>query len=154
MGFLMNDMYVIGKKELEKVPLWGPALSFFGVKIDRSNPQQAMGALRKVFTMLKEGESFLIFPEGTRSLDGNLLPFMKGSMKIPFKTGVKIIPFVVNGTEKIMPKGKIYIKHSPVKVIFLDIIDPKEYENDQVLSDYIWNLMNEERKKNLLEGKL
>lgn len=146
MGFIKNDAYFLGKKELEKIPLWGPSLSFFGIKIDRNNTQQAIGALKKVFTMLKEGQSLLIFPEGTRSTTGNLLPFMKGSLKIAYKSGVKILPFVVDGTEEIMPKGKIYIKHAKVKVKILSIVDPKSFTSDQELSDFVWNLMDRERR--------
>lgn len=94
------------KKELLKVPFFGWGLRAIGaISLDRANFLQSVEALKKAAAALNRGWSLLVYPEGTRSPDGNLLPFKKGAFVIAVATGLPILPVTVNGSSKILPKG-------------------------------------------------
>lgn len=94
------------KKELVKIPVFGWALARTGaVAIDRSNTAHAVERLRKSVDKLKGGWSLLIYPEGTRTLDGNVQRFKKGGFMLAVNTGIPILPVTVNGAFKMLPKS-------------------------------------------------
>ena len=97
------------KKELLHIPLFGWAIRCTGpIAIDRSNTAKSIEILnRGKDDILKDGWSVLIYPEGTRTPDGNLLPFKKGAFMMAVKSGFPILPVVCNGAFKIMPKKSI-----------------------------------------------
>jgi len=94
------------KKELLKIPVFGSALGRTGaVSLDRSNTAQSVERLRKSVDKLKGGWSLLIYPEGTRTRDGNVQPFKKGAFMLAVNTGIPILPVTVNGAFKVLPKS-------------------------------------------------
>lgn len=94
------------KRELVKIPVFGWGLARTGaVSIDRSNTAQAVERLRKSVDKLKGGWSLLIYPEGTRTRDGNVQPFKKGAFMLAVNTGIPILPVTVNGAFKMLPKS-------------------------------------------------
>ena len=106
------------KKELLRIPLFGWGLISIGaVSIDRSNPSKARKAVLGAMERLKDGWSVLIYPEGTTTHDGLMLPFKRGPFILAVKTGVPILPVTCNGAFKIMPKGSRLIKPGHVKVV-------------------------------------
>jgi len=86
---------------------------------------------------LREGRSFVLFPEGTRSADGNLREFRKGSLKIALRTKVKILPVVIDGTINVTPKGSIFIRPNKVKLKILEPLDPSKFENEESLRGFL-----------------
>jgi 1-acyl-sn-glycerol-3-phosphate acyltransferase len=107
------------KKELLNIPLFGWALARTGaISLDRSNREQAVKSLEAAVDKLKDGWSVLIYPEGTRSPDGQLLSFKKGAFMMAVHTGIPILPVTCNGAHKIMPKKtlRIYPGHVTVTV--------------------------------------
>jgi 1-acyl-sn-glycerol-3-phosphate acyltransferase len=76
-----------------------------------------------------------IFPEGTRSLDGRLLPFKKGPFYLALETGCPIVPITILGTYEILPKGKYFIqpKKAVAQIVFHDPIWPKDFADRDVL---------------------
>lgn len=94
------------KKELRKVPLFGLALETSrNLFIDRSRGSDALESIKRGVAQLPEGTSILIFPEGTRSWDGQLLPFKKGGFVIARDGGLPILPVTIRGSHDRLPKG-------------------------------------------------
>ncbi|MFH0960754.1 MAG: lysophospholipid acyltransferase family protein [Pseudomonadota bacterium] len=95
------------KRELFKIPVWGLALWSTGaIAIDRSNSAKAIERLnREKDEKLKDGWSVVIYPEGTRTPDGNLKDFKKGAFMMAVQTGIPILPVVCNGAFKVLPKN-------------------------------------------------
>ncbi len=105
------------KKELTRIPVFGWGLVRTGaVSLNRSDPQKSMEALRAGSGKLTGGWSLLIYPEGTRSPDGNLLPFKKGAFVLAVSTGIPILPVTVNGAHKVLPKHSLNIRPGLVVV--------------------------------------
>ncbi len=93
------------KRELLRIPVFGWALAGTGaIAIDRSNKETAVASLNQAKNKLSNGWSMLIYPEGTRTPDGKLLPFKKGPFMMAVQTGLPILPVTSNGAFKILPK--------------------------------------------------
>jgi 1-acyl-sn-glycerol-3-phosphate acyltransferase len=138
----------IAKKELEKAPIIASFIKSLGsVFIDRKNPSQAAKALRELRKKLLEGRKLALFPEGTRTLDGNVKKFKKGSLMIPYRYGIKIVPVSIDGTYYMNKKGEHLIKPHKVKIKIFKAIDPKDFENENELIEYIYNLIASEVNK-------
>ena len=91
------------KTELWKHPVVGAVLDTLGmVPIDRDRPDRAIESLNRAGA---ERPSLVIFPEGTRSRTGALLPFRKGAFVLAIATGLPIVPVVCRGTRRLMPRG-------------------------------------------------
>jgi 1-acyl-sn-glycerol-3-phosphate acyltransferase len=105
------------RREVLGIPLFGRALVRAGsIGINRSSRAQAVASLQKVRDVLADGWSVLIFPEGTTTLDGNLLPFKKGAFMLAIQTGAPILPVTCSGTFKILPRGKKIFRPGHVTV--------------------------------------
>jgi 1-acyl-sn-glycerol-3-phosphate acyltransferase len=107
----------LAKAELFKIPIFGRGMRGAGyISIDRSNRHSAFDSLAKAAASIRNGTSVMIFPEGTRSLDGRLLPYKKGGFVMAIDAGVPIVPVVIAGTHAIMPKGRLAIRRQKVQV--------------------------------------
>ena len=107
----------LAKAELFKIPLFGRSMRSAGyISIDRSNRKSAFQSLKKAAEMIRNGTSVMIFPEGTRSGDGILLPFKKGGFVLAVDAGVPIVPIRISGTHNIMPKGRLLISRGKVRI--------------------------------------
>jgi 1-acyl-sn-glycerol-3-phosphate acyltransferase len=96
----------IAKKELFVVPFLGWALKIGrNISIDRKNPRKALKSMGEAARRIRDGMNVIIFPEGTWSKDGTLLPFKKGGFSLALRTGVPIIPVGIKGTGKLQPEG-------------------------------------------------
>jgi 1-acyl-sn-glycerol-3-phosphate acyltransferase len=106
LGCLPVQFRWLAKAELFRIPIFGRAMSGAGyVKIDRSNQESAFKSIDQVAAKMKNGVSVMIFPEGTRSEDGNVKPFKKGGFVMAVDTGAPIVPVILRGTRSIMAKG-------------------------------------------------
>lgn len=106
-GYFPHDFRWIAKKELFRIPFFGPAMLRSGIiPMDRSHGREALRSLNKAAVQIAGGTSVLIFPEGTRSTDGRLKPFKTGAVMLAIKAGVPVVPIGFNGTHEILPKGK------------------------------------------------
>jgi 1-acyl-sn-glycerol-3-phosphate acyltransferase len=128
----MRTLFVI-KKELFKIPLFGYVIRNMGlIPIDRSESRQALIAMKNSVAALKEGFSITIFPEGTRTCDGNLQPFKRGAFLLAEQTGFEIAPFVVAGTFYIFPRNNFRIKGGKCKITFLKPIEAGKYKSKEL----------------------
>jgi 1-acyl-sn-glycerol-3-phosphate acyltransferase len=111
------------KKELLKIPFFGWALGRTGaVSIDRSDKARAVATLRGGASKLRDGWSLLIYPEGTRTSDGNLQPFKKGAFMLAIQTGAPILPVTINGAFKLWPKHSLRLRSGRIAITIGDPI--------------------------------
>lgn len=122
-GWLPVDLKWVMKKELGRVPVIGIACKALGhIFLDRSNREAAVASLQFAKENLRPGSSILFFPEGTRSDDGQLMPFKKGAFVMAKDMDLPILPITLAGTDKILPNGTLALRpgkaqmiiHSPV----------------------------------------
>ena len=120
------------KKELFSIPVFGWSMRQAGhIAVDRSENFSNYKTILKIIRLLKSGESILIFPEGTRSRDGALGKFKRGSLMIAFRAGAPIVPVAISGSYKIMPPGAKLIRPGKVRVSVgrpIYIENRKEYD--------------------------
>ena len=121
-------MRFVAKKELFRFPIFAQGMRAVGmIPIDRSNSEQARKSLEEAAKTLQNGVSVLIFPEGTRSLDGKIKPFKKGGFVLALKSGLPIMPMVFTGSLNILRKKSIKIHKGAIHVYFLDEVDVSQY---------------------------
>jgi 1-acyl-sn-glycerol-3-phosphate acyltransferase len=134
LGYLPGNNRFAAKKEMFDEPVLGAVLRTLGmIPIDRANPLEAIQQLNQLNT---GGYSTIIFPEGTRSRDGKLLPFKKGPFVAAIHLGVPIVPVVCKGTQRVMPKGKyLSIVPGEVEIVVLEPITTAglSYEDREAL---------------------
>lgn len=123
------------KRELMKIPLLGTAMRMGKfVPVARSQSREdARRSTEAAAEALHAGLHLLVFPEGTRSADGRLLPFKKGAFFMAEATGALIVPIIVSGTAEMMPKGTNAIRSGSATVAFLQPIDPAKYSSREEL---------------------
>jgi len=108
-------IHILYKQELHQIPLMGMAFDIGGfVAVDRADRRKSIASVDTAVESLRRGNSFLIFPEGTRSRTGELLPFKKGGFIMALQAQVPVIPVAVSGGRASMRKGSAIVR--PVKV--------------------------------------
>lgn len=147
---LPHRVTVLVKKELFKIPIFGRAMRMGDfVPIDRHDRDAAVASVREAEATVRRGLHMVIFPEGTRSRDGRLLPFKKGPFYLAMETGVPIVPVTILGTEKLLPKGKVLARPGEVEVVFHQPVDPQQHpDRDDLMNtvrDAIASALPEER---------
>ena len=117
LAYLPVQFRWLAKAELFKIPIFGRAMRGAGyVKIDRFNREAAFESINEAAGKMKNGVSVMIFPEGTRSLDGNIRSFKKGGFIMAVDAGVPIVPVVIKGTWPIMDKSSLRINTGEVSL--------------------------------------
>jgi len=108
-------MHILYKAEINAIPILARAFRFGGfIPVDRRNKEAALRSIEAGAASLRAGNSFLIFPEGTRSRDAELLPFKKGGFIMAIKAQVPIVPVAIQGARAAMQKGSAIVR--PVSV--------------------------------------
>jgi 1-acyl-sn-glycerol-3-phosphate acyltransferase len=113
---LFPRLRILYKAELRKLPILVRAFDVAGfVPLERGNRDQSLPAIERAAESLREGNSFLIFPEGTRSRSGELLPFKKGGFIMALKGQAPIVPVAITGAREALRKGSFIIW--PVRIV-------------------------------------
>jgi 1-acyl-sn-glycerol-3-phosphate acyltransferase len=122
----------IAKIELSRIPVFGGAMRQAGhVFIDRSDLRQAIRAMRAAGARMREdGLTLGVFPEGTRSRDGRLQPFRKGSFVLAIETGTRLVPVAIQGGRAILPKGRRLLHPGPMRVCCAPAIELDRLERE------------------------
>jgi 1-acyl-sn-glycerol-3-phosphate acyltransferase len=117
--YLPFQFRIIHKKELLSYPIVGWHLKRSGqICIDQQNPARSIGNIRSAVKSLKAGMPLAIFPEGGRSRDGVVLPFMAGAFFMAIKAQVPVVPVALVGTYDLLPMDTYHIKSQPMEVRF------------------------------------
>jgi 1-acyl-sn-glycerol-3-phosphate acyltransferase len=142
----------IGKIELKKIPVFGTALLRAGhFLIDRKDHDRAMAGIREAGQVLQHhGLSVVFAPEGTRSPDGQLLPFKKGAFVMAIETGIPLLPVTIDGTTRSLAKGSLWATEAEVTVTIHEPVPTADltYEDRNELIEKVRGIM----EKTLLSG--
>ena len=118
------------KAELRKVPFVGTGCKAAGhIFIDRRSTKAAMESLKEVEKQLVNGVCTVIFPEGTRSLNGEVGRVKRGAFQIAWDLGLPIIPLSLDGCYEVLPKGKPFVYRAPVHMHIGEPIDLKQFSD-------------------------
>ena len=118
------------KAELRKVPFVGTACKAAGhIFVDRRNAKAAMESLREIEKQLTNGVCTVIFPEGTRSLNGEVGRFKRGAFQIAMDLGLPVIPLSLSGCFEVLPKGKPFVHRHAVHMHVGEPIDLKQFKD-------------------------
>ncbi len=122
----------ISKIENVKLPFLGWYLRMADyITVNRGNEESKAEMLEKSYSHLKKGNSIMIFPEGTRSLDKEIGFFKRGAFQLALEAGVSILPVLIDGTGDILPKhGLIFSSGHKIRIKVLDPVDPSLFSDD------------------------
>jgi 1-acyl-sn-glycerol-3-phosphate acyltransferase len=139
---------MIAKKQLARIPLFGWVM-WAGrfIFIDRKNAVAARRSIEEAGQRIRSGDSVLLFPEGTRTRDGNLGPFKKGGFHLAAKAGVPIVPVALRGTRELMPRGSYRLRAGTVNVIIGEPVHTQGLSEEERANLH-------EKVRGLIEGML
>ena len=121
----------LAKSSLFRIPIFGWALHAGGfVPVDRGDRVAARGSLDVARARLESGRSILVFPEGTRSTDGELLRFRRGGFVLALDAGFPIVPIGLAGTGSVRPRGSLLNRPGTVRVRYGRPVDPGDFGPD------------------------
>ena len=131
-GAIPRRIAILLKKALFRYPIVGQAFQLAQfIPVDRSRQESAIASLEKAIEAMRSGQSFLIYPEGTRSPDGRLQEFKKGAVVMAIKAGVPIVPIACSGAHRVMRKRSLEIHPGEILVEFLQPIEASKYSFDE-----------------------
>lgn len=108
-------LHILYKAELQRLPILGRVFEVGGfVAVQRGNRDAAIASIERAVASIRDGNSFLIFPEGTRSKTDELLPFKKGGLIMALRAQAPVVPVAVTGGRAAMRKGSAWVR--PVEV--------------------------------------
>jgi 1-acyl-sn-glycerol-3-phosphate acyltransferase len=129
---IAKRMALLAKTDVFKIPILSKAFRQGGViPVDRANRESAADSVDQAVESLKNGLSFAIFAEGTRSRDGRLQPFKRGAFVMAIRAAVPVVPVSLAGTQKLMRKGDWKIYPGEVVVRFGQAIDSSRFTIEQ-----------------------
>ena len=130
---LRRPMSYLAKSELFVNPFFGwliRSLYAFPVKQGAGD----VGAMKETINRLKEGHVLNIFPEGSRSPDGNFLPVAAGAALVVRRAGVPVVPCVIEGSFEAMPRGKKLPVAKPIRVMYGKPIDMTSWKSEEIVA--------------------
>ncbi len=143
---------MIAKKELFKIPVFGWALWACGnISIDREKREKGVKSIEKAIRHIKKyGFSILLYPEGTRSEDGEMLPFKKGAFVLAIKLKMQIVPVTILGSRAVMPKHSFKMNSGRIHMIINKPVNTENmtYNNRKDLLTDIENTIKNQFNKN------
>ncbi len=150
--FCLNRQFKwLAKDSLFKIPLFGWAMRATGyIPLERGRHGSIRDSFEEAHRWLKRGVSVLIFPEGTRSIEGHLGTFRNGAFKLALKSGIPIVPIVITGPDNIIQKGSWIISgRSKKQIHVLEPVPSEPYAPDHYdkLKNHIHILMAEQIKR-------
>ncbi|MGB9466362.1 MAG: lysophospholipid acyltransferase family protein [Candidatus Acidiferrum sp.] len=143
-GAIPRRIAVLLKESLFKWPIVGQAFTLARfIPVNRKDRESAIASVEKAAEAMREGQSFLIYPEGTRSSDGRLQEFKKGAVVLAIKAGVPVVPVLCCGAQRVMAKRSLEIHTGEILVEFLEPIDASKYtlEERDVLNQRVHDAM-------------
>lgn len=129
---------VLVKKELFRIPVLGPAMRVAHlVPVDRHNREAAIASVRAAAEVIHSGLDMMVFPEGTRSTDGRLLPLKKGPFYLAVEADCGIVPVTILGTYEMRPKGTFFLRPGQATLVFHPPVWPRDFPDREALIDAV-----------------
>lgn len=144
-----QPLFYLAKAELKKIPFFGWYMSAVGmIFVDRKSRSRAKESLIKAGDEIKKGKNIISFPEGTRSRDGEIQMFRRGSFILALENNIDVVPVAVVGTRQINPPG-YEISPGTATVIIGKPIDVSKWDTEQpdVLAKYVEDTVKEMVRK-------
>ncbi len=125
-----QSIRVILKKEIFRIPVIGMGMRRIDfVPVDRKGIRGGKQSIDRAVRLIREKKySFLIFPEGTRSLDGQLQSFRRGGFFLALNSQVPIVPISIQGTFELMPKGSFFVRKGTIRVMFHSSVSVEKHD--------------------------
>jgi 1-acyl-sn-glycerol-3-phosphate acyltransferase len=131
-GAIPRRVSIMAKESLFKIPIVGQAFRAAKfVPVNRSDRESAIASVEKAIEYIREGASFLIYPEGSRSDDGRLQAFKKGAFVMAIKAGVPIVPVACSGAHLVMRKRELRLRPGEILVRFCPPVDAAKYTMEE-----------------------
>ncbi|WP_029332737.1 lysophospholipid acyltransferase family protein [Exiguobacterium oxidotolerans] len=146
LGHIAKPKAFISKIEVNKIPIVNVWMNLMGcVMIDRKDRRQSLKAIRAGVETIKDGQSMIIFPEGTRSKGGPIAEFKAGSFTLATSSGARVVPIAISGSYRVMEEtGRI--RPATVDVTILPSIDPATMTQKELVATV------EQQIKHIVEG--
>lgn len=125
----------VAKKEIARVPVFGWAVSHAHIMIDRKSAANSLRSLQEAGRQIALGDSVILFAEGTRTRDGNLLPFKRGAFLLAIESGVPVVPLTILGSFNIMKKGSLNLKKGTITIVVDEPVDVNNFKGKQGATD-------------------
>lgn len=128
-----RQIHWIAKKELFEIPIFGPSMRRGGyIPLDRGDGRKALQSMDEAAATIHQGKSVVLFPEGTRTTNGNLLPFKRGGFILARKAAVPVIPVTINGSGRINPANEIRLYSGNIHItLHPPVIVPSELRRSE-----------------------
>ncbi|BDG06452.1 lysophospholipid acyltransferase family protein [Anaeromyxobacter oryzae] len=134
LSIVPRSIRFVAKQELFRIPIFGTYMRLGGhIPVDRGHHARAVASLRRAGEAVRGGISLIVFPEGTRSLDGRVQPFKKGPFVVAMEAGVPVVPVAISGTGLITPKKVIAVTPGTARVAFGEPVDPRTFPDKNAL---------------------
>jgi len=131
-GRIPRRVALLAKRELFRIPLLGTAMRLGRfIPVQRDLPAAARASVRLARKYMHEGISYVIFAEGTRSRDGRLADFKRGSFLLAIESGAPVVPVSVIGTQHILPRGAFLVRPGVARVVFHPPVDVSQYSGEK-----------------------
>ncbi len=129
-AFLNRPIVFLAKSSLRRIPLLGGVNARVGtVFVKRGNLQDSIRAVNALRHSFDKGRSIVVFPEGTRSKSGNMLPFKKGAFHLAAAAKEPVVPVYISGTHEVLPPGAFRVNRAPIRVYVGMPVPPQENVN-------------------------
>ncbi len=130
--YIPRRVAILAKREVFRIPVLATALRQTHIlPVDRGNKEETSATVDQAIAYLREGTSFLVFAEGTRSRDGHLKPFKNGTFVMAIGADAMVVPISLVGTQKLMRKGEWFMRPGEMTVRFGPAVDASEYKIEQ-----------------------
>lgn len=129
---------MLAKASLFRIPFMGWYMSRVGyIPVEREDPKKARESLEAAGKRVASGLSVLVFPEGTRSVDGQVKRFKRGGITLAQAAGVPVVPVAIENSGRLLPRGSWHADPGVITMKIGDPIDPGEFEDGRALADTV-----------------
>ena len=135
-AYIPHNFRIIVKQEIFSIPFLGLATRSSGqIPLDRKSPSRGLKSLRRAADLLRQGVSIVVFPEGTRTLDGRIQDFKATLFTLPIRAQVPVVPVLIEGTFQALRRGSVLLEPSTVTMTFYDPVSSEPF-NDRDRKNY------------------
>ena len=130
----------VAKKEVKNIPFIGLLIIYAGgLFLDRNDKRSGLTIIKDTMKILKRGDSFCVFPEGTRSKTGDLLEPNLTLIKVCYKLNIPVVPTAIEGSKNVLEKGNYYVKmFQKIIIKYNQPIYPKDFQDEETFAKICW----------------